>query len=144
MGKFHGPRSSVLGIALAMLTGCPTVDLGDTPEDINLCNPAGGIDYFRDVIYPMYLKAETPADAKSCARTGNCHQSGGGTPFNLVTGASRDDNVNFKAAQQFLNCGTVEDSTLLTRPLKERDSHGGDALFDEASPEHQMFLDWFQ
>jgi hypothetical protein len=140
----HGYRSSGApwAFALLLLGGCPTVDLGDTPEDINDCNPAQGAAYFTDVIYPMYLKGDDVVNG--CGQTGSCHNEGGGTPMNLRIGARRDDAFNFKQAQEFLDCGTPAMSRLLTRPLDTIDAHGGGDIYMQSSAEVQIFLDWFQ
>ena len=55
-----GNHWAILACCVA-LCGCPTVDLGDTPPDIGLCNPAGGIDYFTSTIEPEFLKVEEVA-----------------------------------------------------------------------------------
>ena len=66
---------------LALLgAGCPTVDLGDTPTDINLCNPAGGLDYFTAEIYPKFIR---PGDTNACTQNGGCHN---GSAFQLAAG----------------------------------------------------------
>ena len=52
------------------LAGCPSVDLGDTPSDIGLCNPKQGIAYFESDIWPKYLHPSVPA--RDCVKSG-CH-----------------------------------------------------------------------
>ena len=128
--------------ALASLGGCPTVDLGDTPTDINLCNPPGGAEYFAATIYPTYLHADDTANG--CARGAGCHNEGGGNALSLRIGARRDDAFNFRQAQVFLNCGTPAMSTLLTRPIDSSDPHGGGDLYSAGDAEVQAFLGWFQ
>jgi hypothetical protein len=127
--------------AVSLLSGCPTVDLGDTPTEINLCNPPGGVDYFTATIYPMYLRGEDP---EGCTKNAGCHNEGGGNALNFRIGARRDDRFNFKQAQQFLNCGTPESSVLLTRPLAGIDAHGGGDIYAMDAAEIQLFLDWFE
>lgn len=143
----HGraARSSVVplaGAAIGLLAGCPTVDLGDTPTDINLCNPAGGIDYFTAEIYPKYLKGDDTA--VGCTQDKGCHNEGGGNALNFKIGARRDDAFNFRQAQVFLNCGTPEASLLLTKPLAGIEPHGGGDLYMATSDaDVQAFLGWF-
>ncbi|MEO8703697.1 MAG: hypothetical protein ABI867_26845 [Kofleriaceae bacterium] len=141
----HGQRRvmvpRVVALALLLLGGCPTVDLGDTPDDIIKCNPAGGADYFSANIYPMYLKADDTATG--CTQAAGCHNEGGGTPLNLRIGARRDDAFNFKQAQEFLDCDDPAMSRLLTRPLSEIDAHGGGDIYTMSDAEVQVFLDWF-
>ena len=54
-------------VLLAALAGCPTVDLGDTPTDIGLCNPPGGVEYFQERIWPEFVR---PGNANSCTKAG--------------------------------------------------------------------------
>ena len=134
-------RSVLAGLGLgASLAGCPTVDLGDTPTDINLCNPAGGIDYFKSDIYPKYIR---PGDANACTKAGGCHNEAGGNALNFKTNP-QDDAFNFRQAQVFLNCGTPEMSQLLTKPLAGVDTHGGGNIYmTMTDAEVQVFLGWF-
>ncbi|HEU0036954.1 MAG TPA: hypothetical protein VFQ53_40365 [Kofleriaceae bacterium] len=118
-----------------LLAGCPTVDLGDTPDDINLCNPPGGPDYFNAEVFPNYIQAG------NCTMAGGCHAEGGGNALNFRTG---DNTFNYRQAQVFLNCGTPEMSPLLTKPLAGVDTHGGGDIFTSTSdPAAQVFLGWF-
>ena len=127
-----------------LLAGCPTVDLGDTPTDINLCNPAGGLDYFVSDIYPTFIKGDNPDDAKSCTQNMGCHSEGDGNALNFRIQARRDDNFNFRQAQVFLECGNEEMSLLLTKPLSGIEAHQGGNLFGAMTdPEVQAFLGWF-
>ncbi|MBA3392208.1 MAG: hypothetical protein H0T89_06170 [Deltaproteobacteria bacterium] len=127
-----------------LLGGCPTVDLGDTPTDIGLCNPAGGIEYFEAMIWPEFVR---PADTmKGCTRTGGCHDEAGGNALGFRT-QPVDFAFNYRQAQVFLNCGTPEASQLLTKPRAGLDAHGGGDLFvagnaaDDAAV--ASFLAWF-
>jgi hypothetical protein len=146
----HGSRTaawgaSCLAIALAA-TGCPTVDLGDTPEDIGRCNPPGGLAYFQDVIWPSYVQASQPA----CTMTGACHLLGGGNLLgykidDLGTPNPRPDHpANFRATLIHLDCGTPMTSKFLTKPLGGIEGHGGMDIFQPGAPQVQLFLDWFQ
>lgn len=127
---------------LFALSGCPTVDLGDTPTDINLCNPAGGLDYFVAEIYPNFVR---PTDgANGCTQAGGCHNEAGGNALNYRTNP-QDDVFNYRQTQIFLNCGTPEMSQFLTKPLAGVDTHGGGNIYGStADPQVQVFLDWFE
>ena len=124
---------------LGGLAGCPTVDLGDTPTEIGLCNPAGGLPYFQDQIWPNYVVRNNPA--KSCAAVG-CHVAGGN---GLDFPAQIDYPASYKRAQIYLNCGTPAASLFLTKPLAGIDAHnGGDIFPDINDPAVQIFLAWFK
>ena len=127
----------LLACALALLGGCPTVDLGDQPPDPEQCRP--DMQYFHDHIWPEYL---APADtAKSCVAKTGCHADS--TAYRLVT-SPVDDTANYQATSRFLNCSTPEASLLLTKPLVGGDPHGGGDIFASTSdPAVQVFLKWF-
>jgi hypothetical protein len=136
-----GSRSTLatggLACALAVMTGCPTVDLGDTPSDLGLCNPPGGLEYFQNQIWPP---------AMSCAQM-NCHTAAGnGLDFpNEPTSSADFYPTAFKRTQLYLNCGSPSASPMLTKPLAGIDPHGGGDLFSsESDPAVQVFLGWFQ
>jgi hypothetical protein len=131
-----------VGCLVALLGGCPTVDLGDTPTDINLCNPSGGLDYFVAEVYPNFVR---PADAtNACTRAGGCHNEAGGNALNFRTNP-QDDVFNYRQAQVFLNCGTPEMSQFLTKPLAGVEAHGGGNIYGSTDdPQVQVFLDWFE
>src|SRR5688500_4431488 len=124
--------------------GCPTVDLGDTPTDINLCNPAGGQDYFVSDIYPNFIKGDTPGDSKSCTQNNRGHSEGNGPELTIRFQPRRDENFNFRQAQLFLNCVNEDMSLLPTKPLTGSDAHGDGNLSDGMNDaEVQTFLVWF-
>jgi hypothetical protein len=128
-----------LWLGLVLLAGCPTVDLGDTPTEIGLCNPAGGLPYFQDQIWPRYV---VRTDPKTQCNQANCHIAGGnGLDFpNPVDYATA-----YKRVQIYLNCGTPSASSFLTKPLAGIDAHsGGDIFAGLSDPAVQVFLDWFQ
>lgn len=126
--------SASLVVALA---GCPTVDLGDTPTEIGLCNPAGGLQYFQDEIWPKYITGAS----KSCA-TAMCHVNGGN---GLDFPGAVDYPAFYRRTQLYLNCGTPSASLLLTKPLAGIEPHGGGDIFtSESDPNVQIFLDWFK
>jgi hypothetical protein len=130
-------------LALPLLAGCPTVDLGDTPTDIGLCNPPGGIDHFTNVIWPEFVR---PTDAaKGCTRAGNCHNEAGGNGLSFRTSPAPDFAFNFRQAQLFLNCGTPSASLFLTKPRSMVEPHGGGDLLAPGTDDAtiQKFLDWF-
>src|SRR5262245_14596092 len=139
-------RTAVSGLLLGLLvgaSGCPTVDLGEPPEDIGLCNPAGGLDYFTTQIWPMYVR---PANTTNgCTKTGSsCHAQGEGNALGFRIDPSPDFAANFRAARVYLNCGTPDMSELLTKPLANIEAHGGGDIFpskDDAAV--KVFLGWF-
>jgi hypothetical protein len=140
-----GSRSSVAAgglasLGLALLAGCPTVDLGDTPTEVGLCNPPGGVQYFQDQIWPKYVVRG--ASDGGCARVGSCHVAGGnGLEFPMPV----DYPTAYRHSQVYLNCGTPAASPFLTKPLAGIDPHGGDDIFSSTSdPAVQVFLDWFK
>jgi hypothetical protein len=121
-----------------LVAGCPTVDLGDTPTEVGLCNPAGGLQYFQDQIWPNFVVRGNAAD--SCAKV-SCHVAGGnGLDFPAVV----DYTAAYKRAQIYLNCGTPAVSLFLTKPLAGIDQHGGGDVFAAGDPAVQIFLDWFK
>ena len=126
-------------LGLTFLAGCPTVDLGDTPTEIGLCNPAGGVQYFQDQIWPKYVVRKM--DNTSC-NTANCHVAGGnGLDFPMPV----DYATAYKRTQIYLNCGTPEASQFLTKPLGGIDPHGGGDIFpDMNDPAASIFLAWFK
>ena len=136
-------RSSAVagGAACALLSGllagCPTVDLGDTPTEIGLCNPTGGEQYFQDQIWPKFVNNPT----MSCAQAA-CHVAGGnGLDFPMPV----DYPTAYRRTQIYLNCGTPEASPLLTKPLAGLDPHGGGDIFpNDSDPAVQVFLAWFK
>jgi len=65
IGRCVGRPGSLGGVglclgALGLVAGCPTVDLGDTPDRHGQCNPAGGLTYFQDRSGPSTSSATTP------------------------------------------------------------------------------------
>ena len=132
--------ASCLALSLAA-TGCPTVDLGDTPEDIGLCNPRGGLPYFQDVIWPMYVRPSNAANG--CTKTGGCHIFGDGNLLGYKV-SPVDFPANYRATLVHLECGTPMMSKFLTKPLAGIDGHGGMDIFQAGAPEIQVFLDWFK
>jgi hypothetical protein len=141
MGKGLTLLAGLLGLAgLEALSGCPTVDLGDTPTEIGLCNPAGGVQYFQDQIWPNYVIRTDPA--KSCAKVGTCHVGGGN---GLDFPAQIDYAASYKRSQIYLNCGTPAASLFLTKPLTGVEPHSGGDLFPDVNdPAVQIFLAWFK
>jgi hypothetical protein len=124
---------------MLLLTGCPVVDLGDTPTEVGLCNPMGGVAYFQDQIWPNYV--QRPVADQTCARA-SCHIAGG-------NGLEFPNPIDYPAAyrrvQAYLNCGNPESSLFLTKPLAGVEPHGGGDIFPNASdPAVTIFLDWFK
>lgn len=141
MGNHRSSAAACTAACLgaALLAGCPTVDLGDTPTEVGLCNPPGGLAYFQDKVWPSFIVRSDPNT--SCAKVG-CHVAGGnGLDFPMTV----DYPAAYKRVQIYLNCGTPEASLLLTKPLAGIDPHGGADLFANLNdPAVQIFLDWFK
>ncbi len=134
-------RSST--VALALLTGCPTVDLGDTPTDIGLCNPPKGIEYFRTEVWPKFVR---PTDATNGCTKSGCHNEGAGNAPGFRGGASptaTEFSFNYRQTQIYLNCGNPEASPLLTKPLASIDAHGGGDVITPGSEPETVFMMWF-
>lgn len=143
--RWSVPRSrcafGALLVLLTFATGCPTVDLGDTPTDIGLCNPPGGIEYFEAEIWPNFVR---PNDATNgCTRAGGCHNEAGGNGLSFQTNPV-DVAFNYRQAQQFLNCGTPAASQLLTKPLDTSDPHLGGNLVTTNDAAYTVFIGWFE
>jgi hypothetical protein len=140
LGASFASRCAAL-VALVGLAGCPTVDLGDTPTDIGLCNPPGGLDYFQNRIWPEYVR---PGNANSCTKAGGCHNEAGGNALAFDSSATPDFAANYRQAQVFLNCGTPNASLLLTKPLAGVEPHGGSDIFLASDPAITTFNGWFE
>lgn len=134
-------RSALLLVLAMALGGCPTVDLGDTPTDIGLCNPPGGIEYFQAKIWPEFVR---PGNANSCTKSGGCHNEAGGNALSFDSSAMPDFAANYRQAQVFLNCGTPEASLLLVKPLSGLEPHGGGDIFQPSDAAVTTFNGWFQ
>ena len=106
--------TAVLCFALALLGGCPTVDLGDQPPDPGVCRP--DMQYFHDVIWPQYLAPADTAEELRGQQAG-CHQAATGSSALRLQTDPVDDVQNYQTVIRFLNCGTPEASRLLTYPL---------------------------
>lgn len=128
-------------LVLGLAAGCPTVDLGDTPEDVGLCNPRGGLPYFQDVIWPNFVR---PTDsANGCTKAVGCHVFGGGNLLGFKIDPV-DFPANYRAARVQLECDTPMSSRFLTKPLAGIDAHGGMDIYSQNAPEVQLFLQWFE
>jgi len=144
----HRSKAASWGLAcasIALLAGCPTVDLGDTPSDIGLCNPPGGIDYFTTEVWPKFVR---PADTTNgCTKAGGCHNEAGGNALGFrggVNPTTTEFSFNYRQTQIYLNCGNPEASPLLTKPLSSMDPHGGGNLIQPGSEPETVFLMWFE
>ena len=126
-------------VSLALLTGCPTVDLGAPPVSPGACRPAPA--YFADVLWPELLASDDVA--VSCVGQPACHRIEDGRSALRLSTDPVDLDRNYDIATRFLDCGSPENSALLTKPLSGIDPHGGDDLFAPGSPEEALFLDWF-
>jgi hypothetical protein len=130
----------VKAVLLAItLCGCPTVDLGDTPPDIGLCNPSKGLAYFTSDIEPKFYKLTDTTSG--CARSSGCHDQSHGLTLDRTPGM---DSINYKVTQAYLNCGNPFASELLTKPMAGVEGHGGGDLFTMSDPQVMTFLDWFK
>ena len=126
-------------VTLALLAGCPTVDLGELPVSPGACRPDPV--YFEENIWPLFIDT---GDTKSCVEEGGCHQlENGRSAFRVSVGANLDLTANYNVVSRFLNCGTPSASPILTKPLSGVDSHGGGDLFGNGDANVQIFLDWF-
>jgi hypothetical protein len=135
----HRSSTAAGVLALAVLSGCPTVDLGDTPSDIGLCNPPGGLTYFQNRVWPEFV--QNPKSA--CTKSGGCHSETGGNALSFKT-MPVDFAFNYRQTQIYLNCGTPLASELLTKPLAGQDPHGGADIFQMGDPQVTTFVDWFK
>lgn len=127
--------------ALALLSGCPTVDLGDTPPDIGQCRPDR--QYYIDVIWPNYLAPS--AAARSCVAASGCHDAQTGrSALRLSSAAPVDHERNYQVVTRFLNCSTPLSSELVTKPLAGIEAHQGGDIFPNAmDPAVVEFQNWF-
>jgi hypothetical protein len=139
IGTWRSVWTAALAGSFIALAGCPTVDLGDTPTDIGVCNPAGGLQYFQDQIYPNYMVRDN--GNTSCRRAG-CHVAGGN---GLDYPAQVDFAADYRRTQVQLNCGSPEASPFLIKPLAGIEPHGGGDIFRSLDDDAvKIFLDWFQ
>ena len=122
---------------VASLAGCPTVDLGTTPEDVGLCNPAMGEAYFESQIWPNYINNTT----KPCVTSG-CHDPAGQSALRFTIATPVDYTTNYKATQIYLSCSDPSSSEMLTKPTGG-EAHGGGVIFTSGDPNITLFLNWF-
>jgi len=123
----------------AALAGCPTVDLGETPPDPGRCNP--DFVYYEDVMWPQYLAS---GGSTSCVGMTGCHdRTTGRSALRLETADPIDHDANYQVVTRFLNCGSPDQSSLLTKPESGVDPHGGGDLFPSSDPMVDTFLQWF-
>jgi hypothetical protein len=139
-------KGSWLAVCVLALGGCPTVDFGESPAGIGVCNPDRGEPYFEATIWPQYIRSPAtncgPNKNLSCdCAQSSCHGGAHGPDFD--TTLPTDYVAMYRLSQQFLNCGAPTASPLLTRPLAGIDGHGGGDLFTTSEPQYQIFLDWF-
>lgn len=134
-------RPLLIAIALAATaSGCPTVDLGDSPPNPGTCRPDPL--YYRDVIWPEYLAPTDPV--RTCVGQSGCHDSlDGRSAFRVNTAEPIDHDSNYQITIRFLNCGSPDTSALYTKPVAGVDSHGGGDIFTGGSNTELVFLDWF-
>jgi hypothetical protein len=136
-----GTMRAVAIACVPALAGCPTVNLGDTPAGIGVCNPTEGLAYFQAMIWPMYL--DPPNQTTTCVRSG-CHDkidSAGGMGLDPTLPINYQG--NYQIVQPQLDCESPDASQLLTKPLNLY-GHGGGAVFTVSDPEYSLFLNWFK
>lgn len=138
------PRIGSTGLLLLALTGCPTVDLGEEPPQPGLCRP--DIGYYQDVIWPELINA--PGQAYNCVSAAGCHERASGrSALRLIVAdnpSPSEHSQNYEVVTRFLNCGTPEASSFLTKPLDGVDPHGGGDLISPGSAPEMLFFDWFE
>lgn len=124
---------------LVVLTGCPTVDLGETPVSPGACRPDPG--YFEEQIWPAFL---APADpARTCVGEAGCHRIEDGRSALRLTTDPLDLGRNYDVVTRFLDCGAPDSSALYTKPVSGVGPHGGGDLFAPGDPAAEIFLGWF-
>jgi hypothetical protein len=121
-------------------TGCPTVDLGETPVSPGACRPDPA--YYEDVMWPEFF---APGDeARSCVAAAACHRvEDGRSALRFATTEPVDHDRNYDVVTRFLDCGAPEASSALTKPRGGVDPHGGGDLFGPGSGPEGTFLGWF-
>lgn len=131
---------AALVTTLVLLSGCPTVDLGEMPVSPGACRPDPV--FFEEFIWPGLI--DTGDIATSCVGEGGCHQlENGRSAYRVSVAEPIDYDTNYNVTIRFLNCGTPSASALLTKPLSGVDSHGGGDLLMPGSESELLFLDWF-
>ena|SRR5258708_305603 len=129
-----------LVVLVAVLAGCPAVDLGDTPSDIGTCYPAKGEAYFESTIWPSYINNTK----RSCVPSGGCHDqnSSSGGRLHFIT-MPPDLPANYRLVQPDLDCTFPTASLLYTKPCGIDPHQGGPIFTCPSDPEAQLFLAWF-
>jgi hypothetical protein len=114
----------ILGLVLVAGTGCPTVDLGETPVTPQPCRPDPG--RFKNEVWPMAI---APADmTKSCVGQAGCHaRETGRSALRLIAmpQSDADYDSNYDIVTRFLNCSTPQSSQFITKPASGSDPHAG-------------------
>ena len=137
----HSIQSYLLALGTGLLlTGCPTVDLGDQPPDVGQCRPDKA--YFKDVIWPNFI---APTDVnRSCVGKAGCHAADTGRSALRLSVNPVNYDTNYQVVTRFLNCQSPLSSSLLTKPLGGQDAHlGGDIFPSMADPAVVDFQGWF-
>jgi hypothetical protein len=131
-----------LSLVVLAVSGCPTVDLGDSPPQPGTCRPDRAM--FEDTIWPEAL---APADQAMSCVTADCHaKTTGRSALRLIPDpvSDADHDQNYDVTIRFLNCGSPRSSPLITKPVAGQIAHGGGDLwtFGEA-PEDlvEMWID---
>jgi hypothetical protein len=136
------PVTVALFALLVLSTGCPTLDLGEEPAAPGACRPDRL--YFEEVIWPDFVNGAGNANL-SCVAAAGCHDSNNAarSSMRFETTAPINFQRNYDIMTRFLNCGTPDESSALTKPLAARDPHGGGDLFGDADQATDIFLSWF-
>lgn len=132
----------LLGLLLVAASGCPTVDLGDSPPQPGACRPDKAM--FVDEVWPEAL---APADETLSCVTADCHaKTTGRSALRLIPDPQSDSehDQNYEATIRFLNCGTPRASALITKPVAGQTAHGGGDLWTYGEAPADLVEMWIQ
>ena len=145
------PLGFVWAFSAALLgAACQTVDLGAPPADVNACRPSQA--FFVTDVWPNVLSKSY--GGKRCFDS-SCHDVASGKSLALVADPqpaidatmpiplplSGDWAKNYVSASEQMSCSDVTASNLILFPTATR-AHGGNKLFDTASPEVTTLETW--
>jgi hypothetical protein len=141
----------LLALSSALLgAACQTVDLGAPPADVNACRPSQS--FFVTDVWPKVLAMSY--GGKHCFDS-SCHDVASGKSLALVADPMPaidatmpiplplpgDWATNYISASEQMSCSDVTASSLILFPTATR-AHGGNKLFDAASPEVTTLETW--
>jgi hypothetical protein len=131
-------------LAVMIVAGCNTVDVGPPLADVNACRPSPS--FFVEQIWPNFL-TKSYDGPKHCGDA-SCHDAGSGRQLVLTAPTSMgtvplpaDWAAVYKSVTEQLLCTNVESSPLLTRP-DGRQTHGGGKLIDPQGAEATLVKMW--